>query len=157
MTYKIKQRVPLGLAIVLIAIIAMLVGTVPGAQAQTVAQDVAGSRPSPTLPLPTDLLWSMLAGFLAPLAGYVINKYGSQTKESVKLVVQTVVAAVAGGITQAIVVGGVGFNDTTFQYILFSVFVAGLGHQWWKAGGINVKLGASPQPIVAPTTTKTLN
>lgn len=134
--------------VVALALVASLVGTIGVAYAQSsVSQDLAGSRPNSTLPLPTDLLWSLAAGFLSPLVGYIINKLGPQTTEHAKLIVQTVVAAVAGGIAQAVTAGGVGFNDTTLQYVLFAILTAGVGHQWWKAGGVNVLLGATPTVV----------
>lgn len=101
-----------------------------------------GEKPAPTLLLPTDQLWTLVAGALVPLGGYVLNYMGPIVNEKTKAVVQVVLAAIAGGIVQAITVGDVGFNDVTLQYVLSAVITALFAHGLlYKPSGINTALG----------------
>jgi hypothetical protein len=105
---------------------------------------VADSVPPPqhTLALPTDQVWTLLAGGLVPLASYVLNHAGPWCTEHVKAAVQVLVAAVAGGLTQAIVAGNVGFNGVTLQFVLTAVTAALFAHRLlWLPSGISARLG----------------
>lgn len=98
--------------------------------------------PQPTLALPTDQVWTLIAGALAPIAAYMLNFRAPWLTEPVKALVQVVVAAVAGGIMQAVTAGGVGFNGRTLQFILTAVFGALAAHSGlWKPSGIQRTLG----------------
>jgi len=100
-------------------------------------------KPSPTLVLPTDQLWVYLAASLVTLPTYLFNHYGPVVSEPVKGLVLMVTAGVAGGITQAVTAGGVGFNHTTLQFIVTAVVGAFLTHKFvWQTTGISSKLGA---------------
>lgn len=98
--------------------------------------------PAPTQVFPTDQVWVLIAGALAPLAAYVINYVGPHTDEKVKGIIQGVVAAIAGGIMQAVTAGHVGFNNVTLQFVITAVFAAAAAHSgFYKVSGINVALG----------------
>lgn len=103
----------------------------------------AAPPPQTTLAFPTDQVWTLLAGALAPLAAYVLNYIGPHTDEKVKGLVQAVVAAIAGGVGQAISAGPgtVGFNNTTLQFVLSAIAAAVFAHGAYKAAGINTYLG----------------
>lgn len=113
--------------------------------APSLAQD-AGTvdpKPAPTLVLPTDQLWAYLASTLVTLPTYLVNKYGPQVSEPVKGLVLMLTTAVAAGVTQAITMGNVGFNQTTLQVVVTSVFVAFMAHKFvWQTTGIARNLGA---------------
>lgn len=98
--------------------------------------------PQPTLALPTDQVWTLIAGVLSPIAAYALNFRGPWISERVKVLVQIVVAAVVGGITQAITAGGVGFNGRTLQFVITAIFAA-LGAHFgiWRASGISTAVG----------------
>jgi hypothetical protein len=98
--------------------------------------------PQPTLALPTDQVWTLIAGGLAPLAAYVLNYVGPHTSEKIKAVVQIVVAAIAGGVAEAITAGGVGFNTVTLQFVLSAVIAALAAHKiLWQPATISTALG----------------
>lgn len=98
--------------------------------------------PQPTLALPTDQVWTLLAGGLAPLAAYVLNYVGPHTSEKIKAFVQIVVAAIAGGVAEAITAGGVGFNTVTLQFCLSAVIAALAAHKiLWQPATISTALG----------------
>jgi hypothetical protein len=110
----------------------------------TLAFADAAPPPQDTLALPTDQVWTLVAGALAPLASYVLNYVGPQTSERVKAFVQVVVAAVAGGLTQAIAAGSdtVGFNSVTLQFVLSAVIAALTAHKFlWQPSTISTALG----------------
>lgn len=99
--------------------------------------------PQPTLALPSDQVWTLFAGALVPLVGYVLNHYGPQASEKAKAFVQVIAAAIAGGIIQAITAGHVGFNMITLQFILTAVIAALTAHGLlWRPSGISTALGA---------------
>lgn len=103
------------------------------------ASDVAVPH---SLVLPTDQIWAFVAGNLAPLIAYLLNYAGPWLSEKIKLFVQLVVAAVAGGVAQAITAGGVGFNDVTLQFVITAVVGALLAHKWaWQPSSIASSLG----------------
>jgi hypothetical protein len=105
---------------------------------------LADSPPPPqhTLAFPTDQVWTLIIGALVPLVTYVLNYLGPQVDEKIKAFVLVVVAAIAGGLTQAVVAGDVGFNNTTLQFVLTAVVAALTAHAWlWRPSGTNVALG----------------
>lgn len=100
------------------------------------------AMPQPTLALPTDQVWTIIAGSLVPLVAYVLNKYGPHTSEKMKAFVHIIAAAVAGGLVEAITVGGVGFNDVTLQFVMTAIVTALAAHGFlWKPSGISTALG----------------
>lgn len=116
------------LLLVLIAPAAALADTVPG--------------PQSTLALPSDQVWAAIAGALAPAAAYVLNYLGPHISEKVKAVVHVIVAAIAGGLTQAIAGGTVGFNHTTLQLVFTAVVAALFAHKiFYLPSGISTALG----------------
>lgn len=111
-------------------------------------------KPSPTLVLPTDQLWAFLAASLVTLPTYLFNHYGPQVSEPVKGLVLMVTTAVAAALTQAITAGGVGFNQTTLQFIVTGVVGAFLTHKYvWQTTGISTKLGAGTNKAGQPNPT----
>lgn len=108
--------------------------------------------PQHTLAFPTDQIWAFVAGNLAPLVAYVLNYYGPHVSEKAKVVVTMVVAAVAGGIAQAITAGNVGFNDATLQFVVTAVVAAFLAHHWiWQPSTIASALGGGRNRQTEPT------
>lgn len=101
------------------------------------------SAPQPTLALPTDQIWTLLAGAIAALPTYLLNKHAPWNTDQVKLLAHVIAAAIAGGITQAVTAGGVGFNNTTLQFVVTAV-VSALGAHLlaWKPSGVAATLGA---------------
>lgn len=101
--------------------------------------------PQPTLALPTDQVWTLIAGGLAPLAAYLLNHYLPHTSEKIKAFVHVIVAAVAGGVMEAITAGAgtVGFNTITLQFVLSAVVAALSAHKLlWQPSTISTALGA---------------
>lgn len=99
--------------------------------------------PGSHLALPTDQVWALLAGALVPAVGYLLNHYAPWCDEKVKAAVQVVVAAIAGGIAQAIAAGDVGLNGATLQFVLTAVAAAFAAHHWfWQPSGISAALKA---------------
>jgi hypothetical protein len=99
--------------------------------------------PPRQLVLPTDQVWTLIAGGIVPLFTYAINKYAPWVSENVKALVLALAAAVAGGITQAITAGGVGLNQTTLQFVATAVFGAFLAHAHaWSRVPLSRRLGA---------------
>jgi hypothetical protein len=129
---------------------ALLLALVLFLPALALAQDGA-PPPAPTLALPTDQIWTLIAGALAPLGAYVLNYAGPHTSEKIKAGVQIVLAAIAGGIVQAITAGGVGFNTTTLQFVLGSVIAALAAHKiLWQPATISTALGGGRNKVAAP-------
>ncbi|MDB5280829.1 MAG: hypothetical protein JWR61_5784 [Ferruginibacter sp.] len=88
-------------------------------------------------------LWVLVIGSLSPLIGYVLNRVGPWLDESVKLVVQVVVAAVTTSLYTALETNVFGFNNATVQLVVSGIAAAFAAHHWlWKAGKVNTKLGA---------------
>lgn len=113
--------------------------------------DVSGAPQH--LVLPTDQIWAFVAGNLAPLVAYVLNHYAPWVSEKVKVFVQFVVAAIAGGLAQAITNGGVGFNATTLQFVVTAVVGAFLAHAWvWQRSTVAQSLGGGSNRTDAPGT-----
>lgn len=108
-------------------------------------------------PIPPDQLWAIIAGAVVALPTYTINKFFPYTDEKIKGIVHLVTAAIAGGITQAIVAGNVGFNDDTLQFVIAAV-VGVIGIQsFWKKSGIGIAFGQgqnkpdqTPGPLQVP-------
>jgi di/tricarboxylate transporter len=98
--------------------------------------------PQRTLAFPTDQVWTLIVGALVPLLTYALNYVGPWLDEKVKAIILVIVAAIAGGVTQAVVAGDVGFNNTTLQFVLTAVIAALGAHGWlWRPSGTNVALG----------------
>lgn len=105
--------------------------------------DTIDPKPAPVLWLPTDQLWTWIAAAVAILPMYLINHYAPWLTDPVKAAASTVFVAVAAGITQAITAGGVGFNQTTLQFIVTALGAAFLAHSViWKPTGIATRLKA---------------
>jgi peptidoglycan/LPS O-acetylase OafA/YrhL len=99
-------------------------------------------NPNTTLALPTDQIWTLAVGALVPLVTYGLNYVGPWLSEAIKAIILVVVSAIAGGITQAIVAGDVGFNATTLQFVLTAVIAALSAHRLlWRPSTISTKLG----------------
>lgn len=106
------------------------------------ALGVDSPPPQPTLALPTDQVWTLIAGVLSPVVAYALNYAGPWASEKIKALVQVAAAAIAGGITQAIVAGGVGFNGKTLQFVITAVFAALMAHKaLWMPSGVSTALG----------------
>lgn len=125
-----------------LAVLALTVAMLLGAMAAVALAADPAPAPAPTLLLPTEQIWAFAAGGLVPLLTYVINHWAPWVSEPVKAFVFVLGAAVAGGITQAIDVGNVGFNDQTLQFVLSAIFAAVVAHAGiYTRGGINTRLG----------------
>lgn len=114
------------------------------------AQDAVD--PQRTLAFPTDQVITLVIGGLVPLVTYVLNHYAPWVSEPVKALVLVVVAAVAGGVYQAIEAGQVGFNGTTLQFVFTAVVAALSAHKLlWRPAAISAKLGggSNRQDVVA--------
>lgn len=86
-----------------------------------------------------DQLWVIAVGSIVPLGGYVLARF--TPSQPVSAFIHVLLAAIAGGFTQAITAGSVGFNDTTFQFVLTSIAAALAAHGFlWKPAQINEKL-----------------
>jgi hypothetical protein len=93
-------------------------------------------------------LWVILIGSIVPLGGYVLNKIGPWASESVKGIVQVVLAAVAGALYTAIDTSVLGFNQTTVSLVFSAVAAALLAHNFlWKPAKINTLLGAKEHQV----------
>lgn len=105
---------------------------------------LAGDAPPPqhSLALPTDQVWALVAGALVPAVGYVLNHHAPWIDEKIKAIIQVLVAAVAGGLAQAIAAGDVGFNDVTLQFVVTAVMAALAAHKFfWLPSGLSTRLG----------------
>jgi hypothetical protein len=106
------------------------------------------TAPNGHLVLPTDQIWAFVAGNLAPLLMYLVNRYMPYTSETIKALMQGVGAAVAGGIAQAITAGGVGFNSATLQFVVTAVIGMLIAHHWvWKATPVAAALRGDGSPV----------
>lgn len=89
-------------------------------------------------------VWVLLIGSLVPLVSYLLNRVAPWVDETVKAIVQVVVAAVAAGLFTALDTSVFGWNATTLQLVLSGVVAALAAHNWlWKPAKVNVKLGAT--------------
>lgn len=88
-------------------------------------------------------LWIALIGSIVPLGGYVLNKYAPWSSETVKGIVQVVLAAVAGALYIALDNGTLGFNGHTVELVVTGVVSALFAHNFlYKPAKVNEKLGA---------------
>lgn len=88
--------------------------------------------------------WAIIAGGLSPAAAYLLNRFWPNVAETVKVLVLLVVAAVAGGIAQALDAGAVGLNGQTLDFVVDAIIAAvGAHFGIFKNAGLNVKLGSS--------------
>lgn len=99
--------------------------------------------PNSTLALPSEQFYALLIGSLTPLAGYVVNHWAPWCDEKLKAVFQVLLAAVAGGLYQALDTGDLGLNTETLQILLTSIIAALFAHRLlWAPSTIAAKLGA---------------
>lgn len=89
-------------------------------------------------------LWVLLIGSIVPLGGYLINKVMPWHTETIKGIVQVVLAAIAGTAYTWLATDIGSF--TSFLQQAFSATVAGLfAHNiLWKPAKVNIKFGANP-------------
>lgn len=90
---------------------------------------------------PTDQIWAIVAGGLAPLVAYILNYLGPWVDEKIKGIVQLIAAAIAGGLAQAITAGNIGFNNTTLQFVVTAILASMVGHAGYKWSTISTALG----------------
>lgn len=90
-------------------------------------------------------LWVVIIGSIVPLGGYFINKVMPWNSETIKGIVQVILAAIAGTLFTALATDIGSF--TSFLQQAFSATVAGLfAHNiLWKPANVNIKFGANPQ------------
>jgi hypothetical protein len=115
--------------------------------------DVGDTTPpvQPTSALTSLQFWSLLLGGLVPLVTYVLNHYAPWASEHVKAVVLVVVAAVVGGVYNAIAAGGFAFDTAHLAIVAAAVVGALAAHNWlWKPAGINVAFGGGTNAGVPP-------
>lgn len=87
-------------------------------------------------------LWSLLAGALVPLGGYLLNYLAPWVSEPVKALVQVALAAAAGAVVELVDLGSVGFDLVTLEYVLTAVVAALAAHAGlWRPGGISTAFG----------------
>jgi peptidoglycan/LPS O-acetylase OafA/YrhL len=87
-------------------------------------------------------LWSLLAGVLVPLGGYLLNYLGPQTSEKIKGLLQVVLAAVAGAIVERVDLGSVGFDLVTLEYVITAVVAALGAHKlFWQPSTVSTAMG----------------
>jgi hypothetical protein len=92
--------------------------------------------------------WVILIGAIVPIGGYILNRLGPWVSESVKALVQVVLAAVAGALYVALDTNVFGFNEPTIQLVFSAVAAALLAHNFlWKPAKINEKLGATERTL----------
>lgn len=85
----------------------------------------------------------LLIGSLVPMVTYVINRKAPWIDESVKGMIQVLVAAVAGALTIALDNGTLAFDRPTLQLVGSSVVAALVAHNFfYKPSKINKRLGA---------------
>lgn len=109
---------------------------------------LAVDPPQHALALANTQVWVIAVGCLVPLVTYVLNHNAPWVSEPVKATVLVIAAAIAGGVTQAINAGSVGFNESTFQLVLSSIVAALVAHHLlWKPSGIAAKLGGGTDAL----------
>lgn len=95
-----------------------------------------------------DQLWILLIGSIVPLGGYVLNRLAPWVAESVKGVVQIVLAALAGALYTALQTSVFGWNEKTLSLVFSAVVAALFAHNLlWKPSKINTVLGASEHTV----------
>lgn len=93
--------------------------------------------------------WVILIGSIVPLGGYVINRLGPWVSETVKGIVQVVLAAVVGALYAALDTNVFGLNEPTVQLVFSAVAAALMAHNFlWKPAKVNTKLGATERTVV---------
>lgn len=127
------KRPLLGLPI--IAVLILLVPSVAVA-AETVP------APQPTQALTSLQFWSLVIGGVVPLVGYVVNKYAPWVSEPAKAAFMVALAAGVNVVYQLIQVGDFALDTRHLQLVATAVIGALLAHYGYKAGDINLKLGA---------------
>ena len=96
----------------------------------------------PTLSLPSIQFWTLVIGGAVPLVGYVINKYAPWISEPAKAAFMVALAAGASIVYQLIQVGDFALDTRHLQLVGTAIIGALLAHFGYKAGDINLKLGA---------------
>lgn len=96
----------------------------------------------PTLSLPSIQFWSLVIGGVVPLVGYVVNKYAPWVSEPAKAAFMVALAAGVNVVYQLIQVGDFALDTRHLQLVATAVIGALLAHYGYKAGDINLKLGA---------------
>lgn len=95
-------------------------------------------------------LWVILIGSIVPLGGYVLNRISPWVSESVKGIVQVILAAIVGGLYTALDTSVFGFNQTTVSLVFSAVAAALVAHNFlWKPAKINTLLGATEHQVPA--------
>lgn len=97
-------------------------------------------------------LVDVLLGMATPLVGYLLNHFAPWTSEQAKGLVQFVLAAVVAAVAQAVGSGNFGLNQQTLVAILTAVVAAVGAHYGYRAGGLNVALGAGDNHDGTPST-----
>lgn len=94
--------------------------------------------------------WTVLIGAIVPLGGYVLNRVGPWVSETVKALVQVVLAAAAAALYAALNTSVFGWNDRTLHLVLAGVASALIAHKvLWQPAKVNVKLGATEASATA--------
>jgi NhaP-type Na+/H+ or K+/H+ antiporter len=98
---------------------------------------------------PWDQIIVLIIGFFVPLVGYLLNRVGPWASETVKGVVQVVVAAAAGAIYSAVGDPNFGWNNQTLQLVASAVVASLFAHNMlWKPAKVNTALGATERTYV---------
>lgn len=101
-------------------------------------------------------LWVLVVGALTPLGGYVLNRFAPWASETVKGIVQVLLAAVTSALFTALDTSVFGFNQTTLQLVISGVVAALMAHNWlYRPAKVNTKLGATEHtvPVTPPPPT----
>jgi hypothetical protein len=99
-----------------------------------------------------DQLWILLIGSIVPLGGYVLNHVAPWASETIKGVIQVVLAAAAGALYTALETSVFGWNEKTLSLVFSAVVAALFAHNLlWKPAKVNTRLGAQEHTVpVAP-------
>lgn len=123
------KRLPLLLGVILLfPAVASAADTVPA--------------PQPTQALTGIQFWSLVIGAVVPLVGYVLNKYAPWVSEPAKAAFMVALAAGVNIVYQLIQVGDFALDTRHLQLVGTAIIGALLAHFGYKAGDINLKLGA---------------
>lgn len=88
--------------------------------------------------------WVLVIGSIVPLGGYLLNRVAPWVDETVKGIVQVILAALASALYAALDTNVFGWNNATFQLVVTGVVAALMAHNLlWRPAKVNVKLGAT--------------